>query len=279
MSLADLSQIKNGKELQKIIKSYDAKKVVTSVVKTPAHDEEKAVYYNADELITKLIGKSAGNAQLDKIAVDGEEAITEFTLTQKPDDRLVRAIINHFVYLENEDFTVDRKTKKVTWTATEKNNGFNIDNKVVDAVFFDYYYQDDNDNSDDKKGNTSTWSVDFETPGKVDVAMSLENILSEAQLNSLSNDNTGGVNWDGEGRTVQLYFLGNETKTLDTPYAMKWSDECSNADEEMKSTLSAAGFTPMVDAPYSCYNIDVDSNALNMVLSAHKYKMRLVKNG
>ena len=74
----------------------------------------------------------------DKVAVTAP--VTEFALSQKPNAKLVEMVINHLVYLEGEDFTVDRDAQKVTWTATAANEGFDIDADLTDAVRFNYFF-------------------------------------------------------------------------------------------------------------------------------------------
>lgn len=78
----------------------------------------------------------------EKFAIDATATAaapkTTFALTQKPNDVLVKAIINHMVYVEGEDFTVARDTKTVTWTLTAAHQGFDITNDLTDAVRFTY---------------------------------------------------------------------------------------------------------------------------------------------
>ena len=42
---------------------------------------------------------------------------------------------------EDEDFTVDRTKKTVTWTSTTDNDGFDIDTDLTDFVRFEYEYK------------------------------------------------------------------------------------------------------------------------------------------
>ena len=97
---------------------------------------EKAARAAIDSIKTN-IEASAEKAVEDSIAVTAPT--TTFTLTKKPNDRKVKMIINHLVYNETEDFTVDRATKTLTWTATEANNGFDINTDLTDKVDIVYY--------------------------------------------------------------------------------------------------------------------------------------------
>lgn len=178
MSLTNLSQIKGGAQLQKdvaaLLKSYDAAKVLTNVAKGEGDDS-----YNVNELLQELKGKIdaisghsgegvslesltlaiAGKADNDavetidtrvkaiedaqEVAVSDlvavTEAVSKFALSKKPNEKLVEMIINHLVYVEGEDFTVDRETQEVTWTLTAANGGFDIDADLAEAVRFNYF--------------------------------------------------------------------------------------------------------------------------------------------
>lgn len=61
---------------------------------------------------------------------------TSFTLTKKPTANLVKLLVNGLYYVENKEFTVNRTTKKVTWTYTSSNNGFNFE--ATDSLLFEY---------------------------------------------------------------------------------------------------------------------------------------------
>lgn len=70
----------------------------------------------------------------DTLAVGSAEAITSFTLSQVPNADKVTMFINGVAYFENEEFTVDRETKIVTWTNTD----FEINNEITNKVRFIY---------------------------------------------------------------------------------------------------------------------------------------------
>ena len=70
----------------------------------------------------------------DTLAVGSAEAITSFTLSQVPNADKVTMFINGVAYFENEDFTINRETKIVTWTNTD----FDITNEVTSKVRFVY---------------------------------------------------------------------------------------------------------------------------------------------
>lgn len=148
MSLTNLAQIKGGLQLQKdVAASFRTENVVVSTVDTSAQDyaasdekvlSEKAVAAKLDAL-KKAIEDSAAKQQIDKIAVTAP--VTSFTLTQVPNEKKVTMYINHLAYHEDEDFTVDREQKAVTWTATAAAEGFDIDTDLTDAVRFEYEYK------------------------------------------------------------------------------------------------------------------------------------------
>ena len=148
MSLTNLAQIKGGLQLQKdVADSFRKENIVDSSVDTAvkgyvASDEkvlsEKAVAAKLDAL-KKAIEDSAAKQQIDKIAVSAPTAA--FTLTQTPNEKKVTMYINHLAYHEDEDFTVDRTKKTVTWTSTADNDGFDIDTDLTDFVRFEYEYK------------------------------------------------------------------------------------------------------------------------------------------
>lgn len=72
--------------------------------------------------------------QVDKIEITDEAVKTEFTLSQVPNSFDITLNINGVEYFENEAFTADRAEKKVTWTATKENGGFDITRKLTPVV-------------------------------------------------------------------------------------------------------------------------------------------------
>jgi hypothetical protein len=61
---------------------------------------------------------------------------TSFTLSKTPTANLVKLFVNGLVYIENKHFTVTRGTKKVTWTYTSTNSGFDFE--TTDSLLFEY---------------------------------------------------------------------------------------------------------------------------------------------
>ena len=125
-------------------KKFDKGNVVkadadTAAVGYEASDErvlsEKAV-------LEKLADVVADKTEhiLDTIAITAEAGtpVTSFMLSQKPTADKVTLYINHIVYFEGEDFTVDRESKTATWTLTEANDGFDIDKELASSVVFSY---------------------------------------------------------------------------------------------------------------------------------------------
>lgn len=98
---------------------------------------------------TKYANVKKYNVQ--KFAISGTNAVTEFTITNKPEnttytqlydseDGMVELEINHTIYHQDEDFTFDKDTGKVVWTATKENNGFDITTDLCDSVRVKYAY-------------------------------------------------------------------------------------------------------------------------------------------
>lgn len=97
---------------------------------------------NVDLIATSLTDiRKAVTKQIDIIdltTVADDTAVAEFTLTGEPSDQIVTMVVNGLSYVEGEGaFTVDRATKKATWTATAANGGYDIDN--TDKVRFEYF--------------------------------------------------------------------------------------------------------------------------------------------
>ena len=124
-------------------KKLDKDNVVKSDVDTSASgytaSEDKVL---SEAAVLKLLKSMAEAVEhvLDKIAVTAEESapVTEFTLSKVPTDDKVKLYINHQIFIEGEDFTVDRAAKKAMWTFTSANSGFDIDKTLTDAVTFSY---------------------------------------------------------------------------------------------------------------------------------------------
>lgn len=83
-----------------------------------------------------------------------DTATTEFTITNKPDDTeytqiydtndgMVQIEINHNMYYQDEDFTFDKSSGKVTWTNTAANKGFDLTKDLCDSIriFYAYTYE------------------------------------------------------------------------------------------------------------------------------------------
>ena len=120
---------------------FDKANIVKSTDDTSASgyapSDDKVLSEKAARAAIDAIKTNIGKAVEDSIAVTAPT--TTFTLTKTPNDRLVKMIINHLIYNEAEDFTVDRTAKTLTWTATAANDGFDIDTKLTDKVHILYY--------------------------------------------------------------------------------------------------------------------------------------------
>lgn len=222
----------------------------------------------------KALEDSANEQEVsEKIAVTAP--VTEFALTNKPNDKLVQMVINHLVYHEGEDFTVDRDAQKLTWTLTAANEGFDIDAELTDAVRINYFFKDagkaveptpapekkDEPAQDAGKG----WEVEINLPSG-DTAYPLSNYLTEAQLADLTDENCIGPNGDGEGRKVRL-FMGD--------VEIAWNESCTTHNEEVENALKAAGYDAM-DFVFGSYELDEAEKILNFATGARGSKVKLV---
>ncbi len=123
-------------QLDEALKSVNAD-VALKAEKTALDEVDKNV--KAIDTRVKAIEDVQETYVSEKIAVTAP--VTEFTLANKPNDKLVEMNINHLVYREGEDFTVDRDAKKVTWTLTAAADGFDIDADLTNAVRFNYFFK------------------------------------------------------------------------------------------------------------------------------------------
>lgn len=78
---------------------------------------------------------------------DVTAAVSEFTLAKTPNTKTVHININGMVYVEGDEFTVDRENKKVTWTGSEETDSFAIDEELTSAIRIEYYTDDTEESS------------------------------------------------------------------------------------------------------------------------------------
>ena len=72
-------------------------------------------------------------------ATDDTETTT-FPLTKRPNAQVVKMLVNHLLYTEDEDFTVDRSTNTVTWLlGTRGENGFKLTPSLTDSIRVIYH--------------------------------------------------------------------------------------------------------------------------------------------
>jgi hypothetical protein len=190
-------------------------------------------------------------------------------------------IINHLTYHENEDFLMDRETQIATWSFTAANGGFDINENLADAVRFEYFVDanvkkntapveqpqgDDTptvtpepepapsqdpvtpkpstDPVDDNAPAKKLWSVQFTVPAN-EAGYNLEKsgAFTAEQLADITDLAAAGPNENGQGRTLELYFVGCGKKKLAEPKPMKWLDGIlAKDDEEFVNAVKAEGF-------------------------------------
>lgn len=205
----------------------------------------------------------------EKIAVSAP--VTEFALANKPNKKLVEMVINHLVYREGEDFTVDRDTQKVTWTATAANGGFDIDAELADAVRFNYFFKSAGEvtpapaNPDPAPVSGEGWEAELTIP-RATTAYDLKPVLSAEKLAVITDDSAAGPNADGVGRKLFLY-MGN----VEIP----WAETCTTKNEEVEAQLVAAGFNKGLDFLFGSYELDGDQ-ILNFSSGANGSTVKLV---
>ena len=87
------------------------------------------------------------NEIIDVIPVTSEEPIKIFPLKHTPSDAIVMLFINGFAYIENEDFTVNRREKKLQWT----NDLFDISSSLASKILVKYTPTEYKDNFEVEK--------------------------------------------------------------------------------------------------------------------------------
>ena len=76
----------------------------------------------------------------EKIDLSGATtATTTFTLANIPNSQKIELNINGVIYNEDEEFTVDRATKVLTWNFTAANGGFDISKDFATSMMVHYY--------------------------------------------------------------------------------------------------------------------------------------------
>ena len=140
MALIDITQIKGGKAVVDQVNNLVAKSDVVTTEKVgvgaPADDKVMSEAAVVQRLETVQAGFS--RQAEDEVVVEGAQAVTEFTTSCVPTDDKLAMSVNGVFYVEDKHFTVDRSTKKVTWTYTATNGGFDLNEALTDSVKFVY---------------------------------------------------------------------------------------------------------------------------------------------
>lgn len=239
----------------------EALKAVNEAV---AGKAEKAALDEVDETVkaiderVKAIEEVQEEMVSDKVAVSGP--VTEFALSKKPNAKLVEMIINHLVYREGEDFTVDREAQKAVWTLTAANDGFDIDADLTDAVRINYFFKAAGEavtpapapaeNPTDTPAGEG-WEAVVNVP-RAATTLDLQNVLTAEQLAVITDENAAGPESDGVGRKIRCYVNGVE---------LKWDYE-NTGDEEVEAALVASGLTKGKEFVFGTYELD-SSKILN----------------
>ena len=225
---------------------------------------EKAALDEVDETVkaiderVKAIEDVQEEMVSDKVAVSGP--VTEFALSKKPNAKLVEMVINHLVYREGEDFTVDREAQKAVWTLTAANDGFDIDADLTDAVRINYFFKAAGEavtpapapaeNPTDTPAGEG-WEAVVNVP-KAATTLDLQKVLTAEQLADITDENAAGPESDGVGRKIRCYVNGVE---------LKWDYE-NTGDEEVEAALVASGLTKGKEFVFGTYELD-SSKILN----------------
>lgn len=233
-------------QLEEALKAVN--EAVAAKAEKTAVDELAGTVSDIDERV-KAIEGTQDEAVSDKVAVTAP--VTEFTLSKKPNAKLVEAVINHLVYREGDDFTVDRDAQKVTWTLTAANDGFDIDADLTDAVRFNYFFKVAGGVNPAPAPANKGWEVTVNVP-KSATTLDLQKVLTAEQLADITDENAAGPESDGVGRKIRCYVNGVE---------LKWDYE-NTGDEEVEAALVASGLTKGKEFVFGTYELD-SSKILN----------------
>ena len=136
MALIDFTQIKNGKTVVDQVNGLvNRSDVVTTTTGSSVVASDDKVMSEAlvEQKISEVTAGFSRHAE-DVVAVEGSAAVNEFDLNCVPTDDKVRLSLNGVIYTEDKHFTVDRSEKKVTWTYTASNGGFDLNEALTDSV-------------------------------------------------------------------------------------------------------------------------------------------------
>lgn len=254
-------------QLEEALKAIN--EAVAAKADKTALDEVDETVKGLDERV-KAIEDVQEEMVSDKVAVSGP--VTEFALSKKPNAKLVEMVINHLVYREGEDFTVDRDAQKAVWTLTAANEGFDIDADLTDAVRFNYFFKAAAPAVEPAPAEPTPapaagegWEVELNLPSG-NTAYPLSEYLTAEQLADLTDENCIGPNGDGEGRKVRLYMGDVE---------LAWNESCTTHNEEVEAALKAAGYDAM-DFVFGSYELDEAEKILNFATGAKGSKVKLV---
>ena len=136
MALIDFTQIKGGKAVVDQVDNLVAKTdvVTTENVDSAVASDDKVMSEAAVEARLSTVQAGFSRQAEDEVVVNGAQATTEFSTSCVPTDDKLAMSVNGVVYVEDKHFTVDRSAKKVTWTYTATNGGFDLNEALTDSV-------------------------------------------------------------------------------------------------------------------------------------------------
>ena len=255
-------------QLEEALKAIN--EAVAAKADKTALDEVDETVKGLDERIKAIEGVQEEMVS-DKVAVSGP--VTEFALSKKPNAKLVEMVINHLVYREGEDFTVDRDAQKAVWTLTAANDGFDIDADLTDAVRFNYFFKAaapavepaPAEPTPAPAPTAGSWEVEYTLPANA-TATNVSDFLNAEQMQAITDDNCAGVNVDGEGRKVRLYMGDVE---------IPWRENPTDVDAVTEKALEDVGFTRGIDFVFGSYELD-GTGVLMFCAGARGSKIKLV---
>lgn len=126
------------------IKFEDLEENLQGVIRTAATPEvfdPTTLVEELNDIRVELAGTGKKeDFRSEKFAITG--VTTEFMVAKRPNSKTVHINVNGIVYAENELFTVNRAAKKVTWTGTDDNGGFTMDEDMADYILIEYHTND-----------------------------------------------------------------------------------------------------------------------------------------
>lgn len=152
-----------------------SEKAVAAAIHTESVNIKHEINTEISNVNERLDALEGITDHVERIAIVGADVQTEFTLRHVPNALAVVLYINGVEYEEDDAFTVDRAAKKVTWTATKAECGFDITARL--ATFVKIKYKTGQPVELDRNGVKVIYAAEPPTEGSYNQGDTVYNIL------------------------------------------------------------------------------------------------------